>query len=338
MKNDFPQICYKIIRNEWPKNEFFCPDENFKTLLVADNFQNVFRTKAREDFNDFYDKLVLWQHVKVILILNRPSEMNHVQGVTLHLQPLQYFASELLVQQSLPASMKSSRNLITFCSNFCDGVPGRIISLSNKLSECPAGTSSRDILGFLQNSQDVDIFLPNQFKESFQEYLQQLSAEQQQALSQLSYFPGRFSLHNIIAMTNCKREQQAKFHLIYPLMKRGLIKPTDNSLTEFMLPQIVHQHCRNHMTHVSHENCTRLKFNRIIGETLIKAEKLKDKGLIYNAVGIFEHKWENFNKLILEAIHSPSDGDNFKIYCKVRVCLSAWFSLCFILSCVNAHH
>ncbi|XP_036369719.1 uncharacterized protein LOC115224678 isoform X2 [Octopus sinensis] len=329
MKSDFPRICYKVIRKDWPKKEFFCPDERFKTLLVADNFQNIFGKNATEDFDDFCEKLITWNHVKVILILSGPSEMKRVQGITLHLKPLQYFDSLHLVEQSLPANMKYSRNLKSFCSNFCNGVPGRIVSLCDKLSECPAGTSSSEILDFLQESQNVDNFLPHQFHESFKEYLQQLSTEQQQALSELSYFPGRFSLHDIMAMTNCKREQQAKFNLVYPLMKQGLIKPTNNSSTEFVLPQIVHQHCQNHMTHISHENCTRLKFNHIIGEALIKAEKINDKGLIYNVAGILDHKWENFAKLILEAIHSPSDGETFEIYCKVAVEARSIINLCY---------
>ncbi|GAB1602180.1 hypothetical protein Ahia01_000496900, partial [Argonauta hians] len=284
----------------------------------ADNFQNVFgKAAAMADFNEFYERLVISQQVKLILIFSGPLHMKLVPSTSVHIKPLDITDSIQFLHSSLPKNLTSSQELLNLCSKFCDNIPGRIVALCDMLSQCPADVLPRDIINYLSNNQNIDIFLTDDFAASFLHYFSQFPKQQQEALSQLSYFPGKFSLHDMMSITNHRHEQQAKFQLAFPLINQGLMKTTDTSV--FVLSPVVQKFCRNHVSHVLHEDHTKLKFNRIIGEAFIEAEKVREKGLIYDMFGIFQHKWDSFVQLIGSAIHSPSDGDSFQLYCKVAV-------------------
>ena len=295
---------------------------NMLSIIVLDCLENLSKI---EEFGQFCTE-ILWDIpcLKMILIFQGlfPLKIDGISDKQIELKPMiKEDARSLFYRRTKLLLGDHSDEQVDQLIDYCGGLPGQIIKLTNRISQLPTNTSLSTVYKFVKDNKNFcepeDIFA------KINKCIKSLPLRQCSTFSEVVYFPGTFTAKDITKMANYKNDLDTKFSFLFPLLGHGFLKPVDENNEQFQVPSLFQDYAKQHLAHLQHEDITKLKFSDIIGKTLIKAENLWEEGLIYEALGIMKNNWANVQKLLLQAIHSPSDGNSFQIYYQVSKKISS---------------
>ncbi|XP_029650183.1 uncharacterized protein LOC115223652 isoform X2 [Octopus sinensis] len=128
-------------------------------------------------------------------------------------------------------------------------------------------------------------------------------------------------------MTGSSSQPASKMHVLMPLVEQGLIS-SDLELQNFQVQELIRAITKQQIVNVHSNDLVKLKYTNIIGKSLMKAQDIYDKGLIYEALGIMNNNWENISFLMKKGIDVPSDGRTYGVYYEITLKASDILMLC----------
>ncbi|CAI9739670.1 XP_036368269.1uncharacterized protein LOC118767588 isoform X1 [Octopus vulgaris] len=322
MYNTFTN-CSSITNTKWK----FCIFDDFQN--IQESFLPGFQELCDNDFP-------LHPNLKILLILSGG-------------EPFQFDGISFGKCKVSPLSIKDGQHLFCRCSNiekdddneeqihniirYACGLPGLLIYFAEKFSQFRHNFSFNDIYKMICDETKLNDWLDEctinrrNIKQEMDKYFSQLSHKQQEAIKVLSYFPGRFGIEEAVEMTDSSSQPASKMHVLMPLVEQGLIS-SDLELQNFQVQELIRAITKQQIDNVHSNDLVKLKYTNIIGKSLMKAQDIYDKGLIYEALGIMKNNWENISFLMKKGIEAPSDGRTYGVYYEITLKASDILMLC----------
>ncbi|XP_036368269.1 uncharacterized protein LOC118767588 isoform X1 [Octopus sinensis] len=322
MYNTFTN-CSSIINTKWK----FC---------IFDDFQNI-QESFLQGFQELCDNgIPLHRNLKIILILSggKPFQFDGIRFGKCKVSPLSIGDAQLLFGrcsdiETNDENKKQIHNIIRYAC----GLPGLLIYFAEKFSQFRHNFSFDDIYKMICDETKLNDWLDEctinrrNIKQEMDKYFSQLSLEQQEAIKVLSYFPGRFGIEEAVEMTGSSSQPASKMHVLMPLVEQGLIS-SDLELQNFQVQELIRAITKQQIDNVHSNDLVKLRYTNIIGKSLMKAQDIYDKGLIYEALGIMKNNWENISFLMKKGIEAPSDGRTYGVYYEITLKASNILMLC----------
>ncbi|CAI9739663.1 XP_029654124.1uncharacterized protein LOC115227430 isoform X1 [Octopus vulgaris] len=305
-------------------------------ICIFDDFQNIHESFL-PGFQELCDNdFSLHRNLKIILILSggKPFQFDRIRFGKCKVSPLSIGDAQLLFGRcSDIESDDENKEQIHNIIRYACGLPGLLIYFAEKISQFRHNFSFDDIYKMICDETKLNDWLDEctinrrNIKQEMDKYFSQLSLEQQEAIKVLSYFPGRFGIEEAVEMTGSSSQPASKMHVLMPLVEQGLIS-SDLELQNFQVQELIRAITKQQIDNVHSNDLVKLKYTNIIGKSLMKAQDIYDKGLIYEALGIMNNNWENISFLMKKGIEAPSDGRTYGVYYEITLKASDILMLC----------
>ncbi|XP_029653752.1 uncharacterized protein LOC115226970, partial [Octopus sinensis] len=305
-------------------------------ICIFDDFQNI-QESFLPGFQELCDNdFSLHRNLKIILILSggKPFQFDRIRFAECKVSPLSIKDAQLLFGRCSDIETDDeNKEQIHNIIRYACGLPGLLIYFAEKFSQFRHNFSFNDIYKMICDETKLNDWLDEctinrrNIKQEMDKYFSQLSHEQQEALKVLSYFPGRFGIEEAVEMTGSSSQPASKMHVLMPLVEQGLIS-SDLELQYFQVQELIRAITKQQIDNVHSNDLVKLKYTNIIGKSLMKAQDIYDKGLIYEALGIMNNNWENISFLMKKGIDAPSDGRTYGVYYEITLKASDILMLC----------
>ncbi|CAI9739669.1 XP_036368273.1uncharacterized protein LOC115223560 isoform X2 [Octopus vulgaris] len=305
-------------------------------ICIFDDFQNI-QESFLPGFKDLCDNdFPLHINLKIIFILSggKPFQFDGIRFGECKVSPLSIKDAQLLFSRCSDIETDDeNKEQIHNIIRYACGLPGLLIYFAEKFSQFHHNFSFNDIYKMICDETKLNDWLDEctinrrNIKQEMDKYFSQLSLEQQDAIKVLSYFPGRFGIEEAVEMTGSSSQPASKMHVLMPLVEQGLIS-SDLELQNFQVQELIRAITKQQIDNVHSNDLVKLKYTNIIGKSLMKAQDIYDKGLIYEALGIMKNNWENISFLMKKGIEAPSDGRTYGVYYEITLKASNILMLC----------
>ncbi|GAB1610771.1 uncharacterized protein LOC115223561 isoform X1 [Argonauta hians] len=305
-------------------------------MCIFDDFHNIndglltnFQQLCDNDFPQH-------TNLKVILILNggKPHEFDGISFSQCKVDPLSMEEAEVIFcRYSGIAVDKQNKPQINKLIRYSCGLPGVLIHLTNRVSQFCPNFSLKDIVNMICDEDSISDWLQDcsvnrrNVKTEIDKYFSKLSPKQQNAIKLLSYFPGRFGIQEATEMIDSASQPSSKVNVLMPLVEQGLIN-SDFDMESFQVQELMRAIALQQIDNVSSNDLVKLKFTKIIGNCLLKAQGFYEKGLTMEALGILSNNWENIANIMKKGIDPPSDGKTFAVYYNIAMKASDLLMIC----------
>ncbi|GAB1610770.1 uncharacterized protein LOC115223562 [Argonauta hians] len=306
-------------------------------MCIFDDFHNItdglltnFQQLCDNDFPQH-------TNLKVILILNggKPHEFDGISFSQCKVDPLSMEEAEVIFcRYSGIAVDKQNKPQINKLIRYSCGLPGVLIHLTNRVSQFCPNFSLKDIVNMICDEDSISDWLQDcsvnrrNVKTEIDKYFSKLSPKQQNAIKLLSYFPGRFGIQEATEMIDSASQPSSKVNVLMPLVEQGLIN-SDFDMESFQVQELMRAIALQQIDNVSSNDLVKLKFTKIIGNCLLKAQGFYEKGLTMEALGILNNNWENIANVMKKGIDPPSDGKTFLVYYNIAENASQLLRVCY---------
>ncbi|CAI9739666.1 XP_029654124.1uncharacterized protein LOC115227430 isoform X1 [Octopus vulgaris] len=305
-------------------------------ICIFDDLQNI-QESFLPGFQELCDNgFPLHRNLKIILILSggEPFQFDGIRFGKCKVSPLSIKDAQLLFGrcsdiETDDENKEQIHNIIRYACS----LPGLLIYFAEKISQFHHHLSFDDIYKMICDETKLNDWLDEctinrrKIKQEMDKYFSQLSLEQQEALKVLSYFPGRFGIEEAVDMTGSSSQPASMIRVLMPLVEQGLIS-SDLELQNFQVQELVRVLSMQQIDNVHSNDLVKLKYTNIIGKSLMKAQDIYDKGLIYEALGIMKNNWENISFILKKGIEAPSDGRTYGVYYEMTLKASDILMLC----------
>ncbi|CAI9739664.1 XP_029654124.1uncharacterized protein LOC115227430 isoform X1 [Octopus vulgaris] len=305
-------------------------------ICIFDDFQNI-QESFLPGFQELCDNgFPLHPNLKIILILSggEPFQFDGIRFGECKVSPLSIKDAQLLFGrcsdiETDDENKEQIHNIIRYACS----LPGLLIYFAEKFSQFHHNFSFNDIYKMICDETKLNDWLDEctinrrKIKQEMDKYFSQLSLEQQEAIKVLSYFPGRFGIEEAVEMTGSSSQPASMIRVLMPLVEQGLIS-SDLELQNFQVQELVRVLSMQQIDNVHSNDLVKLKYTNIIGKSLMKAQDIYDKGLIYEALGIMKNNWENISFILKKGIEAPSDGRTYGVYYEITLKASDILMLC----------
>ncbi|CAI9739668.1 XP_029650057.1uncharacterized protein LOC115223560 isoform X1 [Octopus vulgaris] len=291
-------------------------------ICIFDDFQNI-QESFLPGFQELCDNdFPLHPNLKIILILSggEPFQFDGIRFGKCKVSPLSIGDAQLLFGRCSDIETDDeNKEQIHNIIRYACGLPGLLIYFAEKISQFHHHFSFNDIYKMICDETKLNDWLDEctinrrNIKQEMDKYFSQLSHEQQDAIKVLSYFPGRFGIEEAVEMTGSSSQPASMIRVLMPLVEQGLIS-SDLELQNFQVQELVRVLSMQQIDNVHSNDLVKLKYTNIIGKSLMKAQDIYDKGLIYEALGIMKNNWENISFILKKGIEAPSDGRTYGVY------------------------
>ncbi|CAI9739659.1 XP_029654124.1uncharacterized protein LOC115227430 isoform X1 [Octopus vulgaris] len=305
-------------------------------ICIFDDFQNIHESFL-PGFQELCDNdFSLHRNLKIILILSggKPFQFDRIRFAECKVSPLSIKDAQLLFGRCSDIETDDeNKEQIHNIIRYACGLPGLLIYFAEKFSQFRHNFSFNDIYKMICDETKLNDWLDEctinrrNIKQEMDKYFSQLSHEQQDAIKVLSYFPGRFGIEEAVEMTGSSSQPASKMHVLMPLVEQDLIS-SDLELQYFQVQELIRAITKQQIDNVHSNDLVKLKYTNIIGKSLMKAQDIYDKGLIYEALGIMNNNWENISFLMKKGIDAPSDGRTYGVYYEITLKASDILMLC----------
>ncbi|CAI9739671.1 XP_029654124.1uncharacterized protein LOC115227430 isoform X1 [Octopus vulgaris] len=305
-------------------------------ICIFDDFQNI-QESFLPGFQELCDNdFPLHRNLKIILIFSggKPFQFDGIRFGKCKVSPLSIKDAQLLFGRCSDIETDDeNKEQIHNIIRYACGLPGLLIYFAEIFSQFRHNFSFDDIYKMICDETKLNDWLDEctinrrNIKQEMDKYFSQLSLEQQEAIKVLSYFPGRFGIEEAVEMTGSSSQPASKMHVLMPLVEQGLIS-SDLELQNFQVQELIRAITKQQIDNVHSNDLVKLKYTNIIGKSLMKAQDIYDKGLIYEALGIMKNNWENISFLMKKGIEAPSDGRTYGVYYEITLKASNILMLC----------
>ncbi|XP_036368273.1 uncharacterized protein LOC115223560 isoform X2 [Octopus sinensis] len=305
-------------------------------ICIFDDFQNI-QESFLPGFQELCDNdFPLHPNLKIILILSggEPFQFDGIRFGKCKVSPLSIGDAQLLFGRCSDIETDDeNKEQIHNIIRYACGLPGLLIYFAEKISQFHHNFSFNDIYKMICDETKLNDWLDEctinrrNIKQEMDKYFSQLSHEQQDAIKVLSYFPGRFGIEEAVEMTGSSSQPASMIRVLMPLVEQGLIS-SDLELQNFQVQELVRVLSMQQIDNVHSNDLVKLKYTNIIGKSLMKAQDIYDKGLIYEALGIMKNNWENISFILKKGIEAPSDGRTYGVYYEITLKASNILMLC----------
>ncbi|XP_036368274.1 uncharacterized protein LOC115223561 isoform X1 [Octopus sinensis] len=305
-------------------------------ICIFDDFQNI-QESFLQGFQELCDNdFPLHRNLKIILILSsgEPFQFDGIRFGKCKVSPLSIKDAQLLFGRCSDIETDDeNKEQIHNIIRYACGLPGLLIYFAEKFSQFHHHFSFDDIYKMICDETKLNDWLDEctinrrNIKQEMDKYFSQLSHKQQEAIKVLSYFPGRFGIEEAVEMTDSSSQPASMIRVLMPLVEQGLIS-SDLELQTFQVQQLVRVLSMQQIDNVHSNDLVKLKYTNIIGKSLMKAQDIYDKGLIYEALGIMNNNWENISFLMKKGIDAPSDGRTYGVYYEIAFKASDMLMIC----------